>query len=64
MSQIPKVFNAVAAAIEAESIEGKTLDRVVQVTKTLLAGMPAEDANKLYNALPPEQQAAVSAKFN
>jgi hypothetical protein len=64
MSNIPKVFKAVAAAMDAESIEGKTLDRTVQVTKTLLAGIPSEDAHRLYNALPPEQQAAVSAKFN
>lgn len=63
-SQIPKVFNAVAAAIEHGSIEGKTLNRIVEVTKKLLAGLPAGEAQRLFAAMTPERQAAVAAKFD
>lgn len=62
-SQVPKVFNAVAAAIEFGSIDGKTLARVVQVTKKLLSELPAGEAQRLYSAMPPERQLAVSQKF-
>lgn len=62
-SQIPKVFNAVAAAIEFGSIEGKTLARTVQVTKKLLATLPAGEAQRLFTAMPPERQIAVAEKF-
>jgi importin-5 len=62
-SQIPKVFNAVAAAIEHGSIEGKTLARVVQTTKGLLGAIPATEAQGLFHAMPPERQRAVAEKF-
>jgi hypothetical protein len=60
---VPKVFNAVAAAIEAGTLEGKTLARTVEVTKRLLATIPAAEAQHLFTAMPPERQAAVAAKF-
>ena len=62
-SQVPKVFNAVAAAIEFGSIDGKTLARTVQVTKKLLATLPAGEAQRLFTAMSPERQVAVAAKF-
>ena len=62
-SQVPKVFNAVAAAIEYGSIEGKTLARVVEVTKKLLATLPAGEAQRLFTAMSPERQVAVAEKF-
>ena len=62
-SQVPKVFNAVAAAIEFGSIEGKTLARTVQVTKKLLATLPAGEAQRLFTAMSPERQVAVAEKF-
>jgi importin-5 len=62
-SQIPKVFNAVAAAIEHGSIEGKTLARVVQTTKGLLGALPAGEAQRLLWAMSPERQRAVAEKF-
>jgi importin-5 len=62
-SQTSKVFNAVAAAIEFGSIEGKTLDRAVRDTKKLLAALPAGQAQQLFTAMSPERQVAVAAKF-
>jgi importin-5 len=62
-SQVPKVFNAVAAAIEFGSIDGKTLTKVVQVTKKLLSTLPAGEAQRLYSAMSPERQLAVAQKF-
>jgi hypothetical protein len=62
-NQIPKVFNAVAAAIEYGSIEGKTLARVVETTKKLLAVLPSVEVQRLFTSMPPERQVAVAAKF-
>ena len=62
-SQVPKVFNAVAAAIEFGSIEGNTLVRTVQATKKLLATLPAGEAQRLFTAMSPERQVAVAEKF-
>jgi hypothetical protein len=62
-NQIPKVFNAVAAAIEYCSIDGKTLARAVEDTKKLLAALPAGEAQRLFTAMSPERQVAVAAKF-
>jgi len=62
-SQVPKVFNAVAAAIEEGSIDGKTLARTVQVTKKLLATLPAGEVQRLFTAMSPERQVAVAEKF-
>jgi hypothetical protein len=61
--QVEKVFNAVAAAIEFGSIDGKTLERVIVDTKKLLAPLPAGEAQRLFTALSPERQVAVAAKF-
>jgi importin-5 len=63
ISQVPKVFNAVAAAIEHGTIEGKTLDRAVVDTKKLLTQLPAGEAQRLFTAMTPERQLAVAAKF-
>jgi hypothetical protein len=57
------VFNTVAAAIEYGSIEGKTLARVVEVTKKLLATLPAGEAQRLFTAMSFERQVAVAEKF-
>lgn len=62
-SQAPKVFNAVAAAIEYGSIEGKTLSRVIETTKKLLANLPTSDVQQLFTSMSPERQQAVAAKF-
>jgi hypothetical protein len=62
-SQIPKVFNAVAAAIEFGTIDGKTLARAVEDTKKLIATLPANEATRLFQAMSPERQVAVAAKF-
>jgi hypothetical protein len=62
-SQVPKVFNAVAAAIEFGSIDGKTLERSVRDTKKLLATLPAGEAQRLFTAMSPERQIAVAEKF-
>ena len=62
-SQVPKVFNAVAAAIEYGSIDGKTLSRTIEVTKKLLASLPAGEAQRLFTAMSSERQVAVAAKF-
>lgn len=62
-NQIPKVFDAVAAAIEYGSIDGKTLARAVEDTKKLLAALPAGEAQRLFTAMSPERQVAVAAKF-
>jgi len=62
-SQVPKVFNAVAAAIEYGSIEGRTLARVVEVTKKLLSALPAGEAQRLFTTMSPERQVAVAEKF-
>lgn len=63
VNQIPKVFDAVAAAIEYGAIDGKTLSRVVEDTKKLLAVLPAGEAQRLFTAMSPERQVAVAAKF-
>jgi Importin repeat len=63
VNQIPKVFDAVAAAIEYGSIDGKTLSRAVEDTKKLLAALPAGQAQRLFTAMSPERQVAVAAKF-
>jgi hypothetical protein len=60
---VSKVFNAVAAAIEYGSIEGKTLTRAVEDTKTLLATLPIVEVQRLFDVMPRERQIAVRAKF-
>jgi hypothetical protein len=62
-SHVPKVFNAVAAAIEAAVVDGKTLTKMVEVTKKLLSTLPAGEAQNLFSSMPPERQAAVAEKF-
>jgi importin-5 len=63
-SQVPKVFTAVAAAIEYGSIDGKTLSRAVDDTKKLLAALPAGEAQRLFTSMSPERQVAVAEKFD
>jgi hypothetical protein len=62
--QVSKIFTSVAAAIEAGSIQSKTLTRVVESTRKLLAGLPAGEAQRLFAGLSPREQAAVAEKFN
>jgi Importin repeat len=62
--QVTKIFTSVAAAIEADSIQGKTLTRVVESTRKLLAGLPPGEAQRLFTGLTPKEQAAVAEKFN
>jgi flagellar biosynthesis/type III secretory pathway chaperone len=63
VGQVPKVFKAVAAAIEYGSIEGKTLQRVVETSKKLIATLSPAEQQQLWHNLSPDQQHAVSVKF-
>lgn len=61
-SQPAKVFVFVAQALEGQTIQGQTANRVVEATKTLLAAASLNPA-QLLTQLAPDTQAAVHAWF-
>ncbi|KAM3086381.1 importin subunit beta-3 [Clarireedia jacksonii] len=61
-SQAPKVFAFVAQALEAETLQGATANRIVETTKALLR-MAGLDPGQLLLQLAPETQQTVRAYF-
>ncbi|KAF7876501.1 hypothetical protein EAF04_001591 [Stromatinia cepivora] len=61
-SQPAKVFVFVAQALEAETLQGQTANRVIEATKNLLAAAGLNPAHLLAQ-LSPETQATVQAYF-
>jgi hypothetical protein len=62
MSQASKVFIFIAQALEAETLQGQTAQRVVQAAKVLLGGAGLDPA-QLLQQLSPETQQTVRAYF-
>ena len=62
MANAPRCFNYIAQALEAETLQGQTAQRIVDAAKRLIttAGL---DANQLLAGLNPETQATVRAYF-
>jgi hypothetical protein len=62
ISQAPKMFTHIVQALEAETLQGQTLERVVTSAKQLLT-IAGVDANQLLASMPPETQQTVRAYF-
>ncbi|KAH0542383.1 hypothetical protein FGG08_003228 [Glutinoglossum americanum] len=62
INQAPKMFTYVVQALEGETLQGQTLERVVASAKQLLT-MARVDANQLLASMPPETQQTVRAYF-
>lgn len=62
MQQAAKCFTFIAQALEAETLQGQTAQRIVSAAKQLIttAGL---DANQLLAGLSPEAQHTVRAFF-
>ena len=56
------MFMYIVQALEAETLQGQTLERVVASAKRLLANAGV-DANQLLLSMPPETQQAVRTYF-
>lgn len=61
-SQVPKVFNFVGQALEADVLTGQTLARVVNVTKNLVAASGA-NGEMLMQQFSPEAQQLIRGHF-
>jgi hypothetical protein len=62
MTQAAKCFSYVAQALEAESLQGATAERIVGAAKQLVTSVGL-DANSLLASLPPDTQQTVRAHF-
>lgn len=62
VQQAARCFHFVALALEAETLQGRTAQQVVQSAKTLVT-MASLDANQLLAEMSPEVQHAVRAFF-
>lgn len=62
IQQAARCFHFVALALEAETLQGRTAQQVVQSAKTLVT-MASLDANQLLAEMSPEVQHAVRAFF-
>jgi importin-5 len=56
------MFTHIVQALEAETLQGQTLERVVASAKQLLT-LAGVDANQLLASMPPETQQTVRAYF-
>jgi importin-5 len=56
------MFTHIVQALEAETLQGQTLERVVASAKQLLT-MAGVDANQLLASMPPETQQTVRTYF-
>lgn len=63
VSQIPKVVESVALALQHTSIQGKTAKRTVDATKALVSRLPEDHARALLQALPLEAQTVLQQAF-
>lgn len=59
----PALFRSIALALEAETIQGQTANRVVEAAKRLIQATGV-DANQLLNGLTPETQRNVRVWFS
>lgn len=66
MSQAPRCFKFIAEALEAETLQGTTAQRVVGVGKKLLqtAGIGPDHVSQLLAEMSPETQQTVRAYFS
>ncbi|KAI9777689.1 MAG: hypothetical protein M1839_008608 [Geoglossum umbratile] len=62
ISQAPKMFTHIVQALEAETLQGQTLERVVASAKQLLT-IAGVDANQVLASMPPETQQTVRTYF-
>ena len=62
LQQAARCFNFIAQALEAETLQGQTAQRVVASAKTLIATAQL-DANQLLAGMSPETQHTVRAFF-
>ena len=58
MARAPQIFDYVVQAIDAETIQGQTADRVINATKNLLAAT-GSNIQQLAAQVPPERLNAV-----
>ncbi|KAL1301645.1 hypothetical protein AAFC00_005868 [Neodothiora populina] len=63
LQQAARCFNFIAQALEAETLQGQTAQRVVNSAKTLIAAAQL-DANQLLAGMTPETQHTVRAFFS
>lgn len=62
MQQAARCFNFIAQALEAETLQGNTAQRIVTSAKNLVAAAQL-DANQLLAGMSPETQHTVRAFF-
>lgn len=62
MQQAARCFNFIAQALEAETLQGQTAQRIVASAKSLIAAAQL-DANQLLAGMSPETQHTVRAFF-
>lgn len=58
MARAPQIFDYVVQAIDAETIQGQTADRVINATKVLLTAT-GSNIQQLAAQVPPERMHAV-----
>lgn len=63
LQQAARCFNFIAQALEAETLQGQTAQRIVASAKTLMAAAQL-DANQLLAGMTPETQHTVRAFFS
>lgn len=61
--KVGKVFESVAQALVYASIQGKTAEKVVTATKSLLTQLPHAEAMELFQKLPADSQEVVQKWF-
>ena len=62
INQAPKCFTFIAQALEAETLQGQTAQRVIQGAKDLLR-IAGQDPSQILATLTPETQQTVRAFF-
>lgn len=63
VSQVPKVVESVALALQHTSIQGKTAKRVIEATKALVSRVPEDHARAILQSLPASAQAVLQKAF-
>lgn len=62
MTRAPQIFDYVVQAVDAETIQGQTADRVINATKNLLA-TTGSNIQQLATQMPPERLNTVKRIF-
>lgn len=63
VTQVPKVVESVALALQHTSIQGKTAKRSIEATKALVSRLPDDHARAVFQSLPAEAQAVLQKAF-